>query len=862
MIGKHSRGWNVGGLLRYLMGPGRSNEHTEQRVVAAWTGNPAALAPAMKDPASLVSERACGFDVRDLATQLTTPAHFGGVSLTRPAPDAKGKVPAGPVWHCSLRNHESDRLLTDAEWAEVAADVMHRTGIAPRGDRGACRWVAIRHAPDHIHLAAVLVRQDTGRKVHLRHDWPATMEACHAAEDRYGLVSTAPADRTALAKPTRAEVEKAARRYVDPKDPDRSAEPARTWLARTVREAAISSGDLESFRHELADRQVEMQMRTYRGRDGVVFGMPGDRTRTGEQLWFAGSTLAPDLSLPKLRERWAATPGELPRHRVGIGKGTQAERQIAERDALVAIDAATDTITAALSELRATGEDATPDPQIAERIAAIIHATGDMTTVLDVRIESWRHTSRWASQFTDREAAQIPRWVFDRAARQPGVGQPRSWNEVATALRISARGVARLQPGGAELVLALIALIAEIAAWHEQTRHLAQAHAARCTPDLLNPLRARPAGHPEQPTAPSRTRHDSRRPGPSRTTGRTEQSRRFGGPNQKRLAQLRREITEKAMSRRPDAAHTDTELTELIAQARQHAATTRDTARQLRTELDHLEPRVAAGRGPNVARLHADLVGLWQCARLHQDAAEHHRRATEGYAHARQLWGQMMALRKQAGTGRLRLPGQRSRLYTQAAELEAQAQAVNSDAHQHGKDADQLRKAAAQHGPADPARAYAELHGIQQGWQRWLQRARDTDTRRVAELCAELAQADTDTAHADDTTGRLIVEQRHRQTQPVRRRAAENEVRRLRAASAEPHRDAYAEAHARARIAEERGSPAAAALRAAAALTPPTPPTPARNTGPKATTKPPTPAPEQRVITPKPGPNPGRGRGR
>ena len=40
MIAKISRGWNAGGLLRYLMGPGRFNQHTDQRVIAAWDGAP------------------------------------------------------------------------------------------------------------------------------------------------------------------------------------------------------------------------------------------------------------------------------------------------------------------------------------------------------------------------------------------------------------------------------------------------------------------------------------------------------------------------------------------------------------------------------------------------------------------------------------------------------------------------------------------------------------------------------------------------------------------------------------------------------------------------------------------------------
>ena len=46
MIAKISRGWNAGGLLRYLMGPGRFNQHTHQRVIAAWDGAPELHQPA------------------------------------------------------------------------------------------------------------------------------------------------------------------------------------------------------------------------------------------------------------------------------------------------------------------------------------------------------------------------------------------------------------------------------------------------------------------------------------------------------------------------------------------------------------------------------------------------------------------------------------------------------------------------------------------------------------------------------------------------------------------------------------------------------------------------------------------------
>ena len=77
----------------------------------------------------------------------------------------------GPVWHCSLRNARGDPVLSDAQWAEVATDLLDRTGIAPRDDLGACRWVVIRHAADHVHVAAMLVRQDNGRRVHPYRDY-------------------------------------------------------------------------------------------------------------------------------------------------------------------------------------------------------------------------------------------------------------------------------------------------------------------------------------------------------------------------------------------------------------------------------------------------------------------------------------------------------------------------------------------------------------------------------------------------------------------------------------------------------------------------------------------------------------------
>src|SRR5437764_2552055 len=164
MIAKITHGWRPAGLLRYLMGPGRQNEHINPRVLDTWDGIPAHQ-PVQIGPGE--------FDLRDLVAGLTDPAVAAGISLHEPAPGANGKVPPGPVWQCSLRNDASDRILSDDEWRDIARDLLHRTGIAPRGDLGACRWVMVRHADDHIHVAAVLVREDTGKKFFPRQRLPA-----------------------------------------------------------------------------------------------------------------------------------------------------------------------------------------------------------------------------------------------------------------------------------------------------------------------------------------------------------------------------------------------------------------------------------------------------------------------------------------------------------------------------------------------------------------------------------------------------------------------------------------------------------------------------------------------------------------
>ncbi len=285
MIGKIStpRGEHVEPLLYYLFGPGRHEEHTDPHIVAGWR-HPASLEPPLRPDGKR--------DFAKLTGLLKQPqAALGERGYPR------------PVWHCSMRAAPDDQMLSDDEWAAIAHEVMHRTGLSPNGQEDeAVRWIAVRHGDDHIHLVAMLARQDGG-KPSLSWERYKVRAACLAAEQRYGLRSTAPADRTAARRPTRAEKEKAARRGLN--------EAPRITLRRQVTTAAASAGSEDEFFARLDQARVLVRKRFSVKSPGQVTGysvaLPGDTTKDGGPVWYGGGKLAADLSWPKLRQRWTPT---------------------------------------------------------------------------------------------------------------------------------------------------------------------------------------------------------------------------------------------------------------------------------------------------------------------------------------------------------------------------------------------------------------------------------------------------------------------------------------------------------------------------------------------------------------------------
>ena len=151
---------------------------------------------------------------------------------------------------------------------------------------------------------ATLARLD-GTRPKIWNDFYRVREACQEAERRFGLRATARADRTAARRPTRAETEQAARRGWK--------EPPRVTLRREVCTAAAGGGRSRSSSPAwsrpgswcASGTAPPTRVRS----PGTRSGWRATPARDGGVIWYGGGKLAADLTLPKLRARWAGQAG-------------------------------------------------------------------------------------------------------------------------------------------------------------------------------------------------------------------------------------------------------------------------------------------------------------------------------------------------------------------------------------------------------------------------------------------------------------------------------------------------------------------------------------------------------------------------
>ncbi|MGA2831256.1 MAG: hypothetical protein ABSF03_34690, partial [Streptosporangiaceae bacterium] len=156
-----------------------------------------------------------------------------------------------------------------------------------------------------------------------RNDFYRIGEALRGIEREYGLRVLDRADRTAPKVLTRAEMEQSGRS---------GREPDRAVLYRHVRAAAAAARSEPEFFAAVEARGVLVHLRYSAVRPGEVTGyaVAVDHGPDRRPVWFSGGKLAADLTLPKLRRRWAG-----PRL-TGRGMGDPPTRTVLAREALQA----------------------------------------------------------------------------------------------------------------------------------------------------------------------------------------------------------------------------------------------------------------------------------------------------------------------------------------------------------------------------------------------------------------------------------------------------------------------------------------------------------------------------------------------
>ena len=443
MITTARSGKNTLKALEYLYGPGRRNEHTDPHLVASWDG----FSP---DP---------GRDHEATLAQLRDVLDLHVVRYGRPVKKH--------VYHRMVRADPSDRNLSDEEWGAVARRIVAAAGIAPDGDPDGCRWVAVHHGDNHIHILATVIRADL-TQARLRGDQYRAEAELTEIEREYGLKDLSdtrtPEYRAAIPKRAKSpELRKAERLGQEGTGRDR--------LRIGVRRALAGAASEEEFLARLAVQGIQFEIRRLPSGDakGYKFALPTGEP--GGPVWFTGSQLAADLTLPKIHERFTIGVDEPARSQSGSeGRSSTARYRVS-----TTTDRAVTTID--------------DDPR-AGQVAAVVSGAIEVLDTLAL-------TSPVLSRKEINHAARALEYTAvarTRAAR----GEMRAMRSAARELLYSgsAGGSGEEGTAAATVLASLVLLAIVIAKWHAAQGHQRQAEAAHAAAAHLRTAYGRHAGGP------------------------------------------------------------------------------------------------------------------------------------------------------------------------------------------------------------------------------------------------------------------------------------------------------------------------------------------------------------------------------
>lgn len=285
------------GLVMYLFGEGKANEHTDQRLVAASDHLIAGYA-ALDVASSRDMQAALAREFDGAWRQVRRER---GLPLAPPVGEKqRGAARADRVYHAVLSLGPDEGALTDQEWTWAARMFVAEMGFIDSKDGADCAWLAVHHGTskdgnDHLHIAVNMVRED-GRRADLHQSKRRTAQAGARVAGAMGRDVAFDSEVTSsMGNVSRAEWERARRE---------GREADRVLIRRRLTGAAWQATSEAEFVRIARSSGVIVRPRYAEGAIVRVVGYSVALDHGDKAVWFAPSKLDRSLGLPVLRERY------------------------------------------------------------------------------------------------------------------------------------------------------------------------------------------------------------------------------------------------------------------------------------------------------------------------------------------------------------------------------------------------------------------------------------------------------------------------------------------------------------------------------------------------------------------------------
>lgn len=311
MIPNVTRGGRMAGLMNYLVGPGRANEHENQRLIGGDDRVTFAYAPGAE------LSKYGAFEIAEL---LDAPRRIHGTEVTKPVyakdeesgqflnDDDGKKIRVGSkdshVWHCSLAVEEGYGKVPDELWGKIASSFVEKMGFVDPDGAKSSRWAAVHHGAskngnDHIHLVVSMVRED-GTKASTHNDFHRAQVACRELEVEYGLPRLESQEHgLGLAGEKPAERSRAERTGMVLSD--------KFELQRRLRAALATANSAEEYLRHAQDHGVHIAPSFKPGSNTEVRGYRvsfGHGKADSKAVWYAPSKIDRTLGWPDINQRF------------------------------------------------------------------------------------------------------------------------------------------------------------------------------------------------------------------------------------------------------------------------------------------------------------------------------------------------------------------------------------------------------------------------------------------------------------------------------------------------------------------------------------------------------------------------------